>query len=67
MTTVSAASSSVLSRPPNASLESAAVPSGPVMCTAMPSEPDCAISRSESAAGAALSQPSLPRSTGTMA
>jgi hypothetical protein len=55
----------VLSIPANASLESAALPSGPVIWTAMPSEPDCAMCRSESAAGTALAHPPL-RSTGTM-
>src|SRR6266498_142644 len=47
MTTVSVAYSSVLSMPLNALLESAAVPSGPVMCTVMPFAPDVAAVRSE--------------------
>ena len=57
MTTASAANSSVLSMPLNALLESAAVPSGPAMCTVSPAAPEAAMVRSESAAGdAALHQ-----------
>src|SRR5215469_11257363 len=63
MTTASAANSKVLSMPLNALLESAALPSGPVMWTAMPAAPAWAIDRSESAAGAALFQPLEPRLT----
>ena len=53
MTTASAANSSVPSMPLKALLESAAVPSGPAMCTASPPAPAEAMARSESAAGAA--------------
>src|SRR5271165_975915 len=66
MTTASAAYRSVPSMPLNALPESAAVPSGPAICTVRPSAPATAMARSESAAGPAALQPLLPRLTGTI-
>src|SRR5947209_2402743 len=63
MTTPSAANSNVPSRPLNASAESAALPAGPVMCTASPASP-AAIDRIFFVTFGALFQPLWPKSTG---
>ena len=66
MTTPSAANSSVPSMPSNAAAESAALPAGPVTWVARPSGASAAVVRMSSTTSAASSQPSGPRSIGTM-
>src|SRR5689334_18294538 len=63
-TTATVLYSSVPSMPLNAWLESAALPAGPVMCTASPGAPAEAVCLMDATISPALDQPSLPRSNG---
>src|SRR5215468_10031219 len=65
MTIASVANNSVPLIPLNDLAESAAVPSGPAICTARPCPPACAMPRIASAAVPAAFQPFLPRLTAT--